>query len=188
MPLEFEKKNFLTVGRDTLHNGQARVTTHATTPVSIGAFCAIGFRFAIMPINHDVRFASVQNSFYRKYLDTAHPGSVGAPSRQRSKGGVTIGNDVWIADNVTVLSGVTIGDGCCIGAGSIVTKSLPPYTIAAGSPCRPLRRRYSDEVVELLLELAWWNWGDERIRRNKAFFIADLSEMSTEEVRALIVE
>lgn len=53
---------------------------------------------------------------------------------------VTIGNNVWIASNVVILPGVTIGEGAVIGAGSVVTKDIPPFTLAAGSPCTPIRR------------------------------------------------
>ena len=49
---------------------------------------------------------------------------------------ITIGNRVWIGGNVSVMPGVTIGEGCVIGAGSVVTKDIPPYTVAVGNPCR----------------------------------------------------
>ena len=52
---------------------------------------------------------------------------------------ITIGNNVWLASNVTVLPGVKIGDNSVIGAGSVVTKSVPASTFAAGNPCRPIR-------------------------------------------------
>ncbi len=52
---------------------------------------------------------------------------------------ITVGNDVWIGGNVTVLPGVTIGDGCVVGAGSVVTRDIPPHTVAVGNPCRPIR-------------------------------------------------
>lgn len=52
---------------------------------------------------------------------------------------ICIGNDVWIAANVVVLPGVTIGDGAVIGAGSVVTKDIPPHTLAVGNPCRVVR-------------------------------------------------
>ncbi|MFE3741120.1 acyltransferase [Streptomyces sp. NPDC059134] len=55
--------------------------------------------------------------------------------------GITVGDDVWIGSNVVVLDGVTIGDHCVVGAGSVVTKDLPPWTIAAGNPARPMRDR-----------------------------------------------
>lgn len=52
---------------------------------------------------------------------------------------ITIGNDCWLASNVTVCGGVTIGDGCVIGAGSVLTRDIPPYSFAAGNPCRVIR-------------------------------------------------
>lgn len=52
---------------------------------------------------------------------------------------ITIGDDCWLGGNVTVLPGVTIGRGCTIGAGSVVTKDIPPFMIAAGNPARVLK-------------------------------------------------
>ncbi len=58
---------------------------------------------------------------------------------------ITIGNDVWLGGNVVVLPGVTIGDGAVIGAGSVVTRDIPAYCIAAGNPCRVLRPITDDD-------------------------------------------
>ncbi len=52
---------------------------------------------------------------------------------------ITIGDDCWLAANVVVCGGVTIGEGCVIGAGSVVTRDIPPHSLAAGNPCRVLR-------------------------------------------------
>lgn len=52
---------------------------------------------------------------------------------------VTIGHNVWIGGSVTILPGVTIGDGVTIGAGSVVTRDIPPYTVAVGNPARIIR-------------------------------------------------
>jgi len=54
---------------------------------------------------------------------------------------VRIGNDVWLGSNVVVTAGVTIGDGAIIAAGAVVIKDIPPYTIAAGIPAKPIRCR-----------------------------------------------
>ena len=58
-------------------------------------------------------------------------------------------NDVWIGINVTLMPGVCIGRGAIIGAGSVVTKSIPPYTIAVGNPCKPIKVKYTcEEIIE----------------------------------------
>ena len=54
---------------------------------------------------------------------------------------IVIGNDVWIGANCVVVAGVKIGDGAIIAAGSVVTKDIPPYTIAGGIPAKPLKKR-----------------------------------------------
>ena len=58
-----------------------------------------------------------------------------------NRGGIIIEDDVWIGANCVVLDGVTIGKGSVIGAGSIVTKSIPPYSIAVGNPCKVIKSR-----------------------------------------------
>jgi virginiamycin A acetyltransferase len=65
-----------------------------------------------------------------------------------------------------VLSGVTIGDGAVIGTRAVVTKDVSPYTIVGGIPAKPIRKRFSDEVISRLLELQWWNWSENRFKEN----------------------
>ena len=87
------------------------------------------------------------------------------PGHPASRGDVVIGNDVWIGDNVTIMSGVTIGDGAVIAANAHVVKDVPPYCIAGGNPARVLKKRFTDEQIQQLLAIAWWNWPEERINR-----------------------
>lgn len=77
----------------------------------------------------------------------------------KNKDSVFIGNDVWIATGAQILLGVTIGDGAIIAAGSIVTKDVPPYTIVGGVPAKVIRKRFSDNIIEKLLALRWWDYG-----------------------------
>ena len=79
------------------------------------------------------------------------------------KGDTVIGNDVWIGQNVTVMPGIHIGDGAIIGTNSVVAKDIPPYSIAVGNPCRVVRKRFDDELIELLLKLRWWDKSIEEI-------------------------
>jgi virginiamycin A acetyltransferase len=82
------------------------------------------------------------------------------------KGNTIIGNDVWIGCNATIMPGLTVGDGAIIAANATVTKNVEPYTIVGGNPATMIRKRFSDEVIERLLELQWWNWDSEKITRN----------------------
>lgn len=66
---------------------------------------------------------------------------------------IQIGNDCWIASNVTVCGGVTIGDGCVIGAGSVVTRDIPSGVLAAGNPCRVIRKITPKDSIEFKKEL-----------------------------------
>ena len=81
------------------------------------------------------------------------------------KGDVSISNDVWVGENVTIMSGVTIGNGAVIGCAALVTKDVDDYCIVAGNLPRFVRRRFADEIIEALQELARWDLHTEDIKR-----------------------
>jgi acetyltransferase-like isoleucine patch superfamily enzyme len=64
---------------------------------------------------------------------------------QTARDVVTIGRDVWIGGHSTVLSGVTIGEGSLIGSGSVVTRDVPPFSVAVGNPARVVSTRFTPE-------------------------------------------
>jgi acetyltransferase-like isoleucine patch superfamily enzyme len=103
-----------------------------------------------------------------------------ADGHPTSKGDILIGNDVWIGRGARVLSGVTIGDGAVIAGYSVVTKDVRPYAIVAGNPAREVRRRFSDEQVDALLEIAWWDWPMRRI-------VACVAELSDPDIDHFIL-
>jgi acetyltransferase-like isoleucine patch superfamily enzyme len=82
------------------------------------------------------------------------------------RGDVVIGSDVWLGSRCCVLAGVRIGDGAVVGAQAVVTKDVPPYAIVAGNPAQVVKYRFPDDVVRELLEIAWWNWSEAKIRAN----------------------
>ena len=81
-----------------------------------------------------------------------------------------IGHDVWIGASVNILQGVSIGDGAIIGTNSLVTKDIPPYSIAVGIPARIIRKRFKEDDIELLESLQWWNWEKDRIKYFARYF------------------
>lgn len=83
-----------------------------------------------------------------------------------NKGDIIIGNDVWLGYESVVLAGVTIGDGAIIGARSVVTKDVPSYTIVGGVPAKIIRRRFAEEIISALSRIKWWDWPEEKIRKN----------------------
>jgi chloramphenicol O-acetyltransferase type B len=88
------------------------------------------------------------------------------PKAQKLKGDTIIGNDVWIGVEVMIMPGLKIADGAVIGARSLVTKDVGPYEIWGGNPAKLIKKRFSDEDIEKLLQIKWWNWGLDKIKAN----------------------
>jgi acetyltransferase-like isoleucine patch superfamily enzyme len=80
------------------------------------------------------------------------------------RGDIVVGSDTWLTMGCTVMSGVTIGDGAVVGTKAVVTKDVRPYAIVGGNPAREVRRRFSDEQVEALLRIRWWDWPTELVQ------------------------
>lgn len=171
--------NFIEIGRNSLFNGKKNLVASKDSRIIIGKYCAIANNINIITLNHDYNFPAIQGTLYKNFFNKGHPGCIkNPPSKTRTKGDVIIGNDVWIGEDVFISSGVTIGDGCCIGAKSVVTRNLPAYSICVGSPCKPIKKRYSQEIIDFLLNLKWWDWDDSKIKRNKIFFYTNLNEIT----------
>lgn len=121
----------------------------------IGKFCQIasGVTFIMNGANHQMNAAST----YPFYIMQGWRQTSPAPEDLPLKGDTIIGNDVWIGQNATILPGVHIGDGAIIGLGSIVGHDVDPYTIVAGNPAKPIKKRFDNEMIELLLRLQWWD-------------------------------
>ena len=132
----------------------------------IGRFCSIacGAKFLFTSANHAQKSLSTYPFpiFFEEWgLDVQN-----ITSAWDNKGGIVIGNDVWIGYEAVILSGVTIGDGAVIGARAVVTKDVPPYTVVGGTPAKPIRKRFLEDTISALLKIRWWDWPAEEIRRH----------------------
>lgn len=146
--------------------------------LKIGRFCSIacGAKFLFASGNHTMRSLSTYPFpiFFEEWgLDAKN-----IRDAWDNKGDIVIGNDVWIGYEAVILSGVTVGDGAVIGARAVVTKDVPPYTVVGGVPAKPIRKRFDDRTAETLRALRWWEWDEEKIRRN-------LSAIQSGEIAAL---
>ena len=121
----------------------------------IGKFCQIaaGVEFMMNDANHQMNAVSTFPFYTLEGWDMDAP----AASEMPFKGDTVIGNDVWIGQNAVLLPGVTIGDGAIIGANSVVGSDVAPYTIVAGNPAKVIRKRFDDELIDLLLQFKWWD-------------------------------
>ena len=130
----------------------------------IGKFCHISsnVKFIMNAANHTYTnfttygFGFLGNGWSSDSKDSNYK-KLGYPSDHVIKGDIVIGNSVWLGYDSLILPGVTVGDGSVVGARSVVTKNVPPYTIVAGNPARIIKRLFTDEVVECLLKLRWWD-------------------------------
>lgn len=133
--------------------------------IEIGKFCQIGGYVAIHSTNHPLNYPTtyINQSLFNGEL-----------KKLKTSNKVKIGNDVWIGHNAIILGGVEVGDGAIIGAGSVVTKDVSSYSIVAGNPAREIKKRFTDSIINELLELEWWNWSISEITKNKQFFFTNL--------------
>lgn len=125
---------------------------------TVGKFCSIASHVRLNPGNHPMWRVTQHHATYRlrDYGFAERDDDSFFDWRRAHR--VTVGHDVWIGHGAIVLPGVTIGTGAVVGAGAVVTKDVPAYTIVVGVPAKPLRGRFSPEVAEALLRIAWWDW------------------------------
>ena len=121
----------------------------------IGKFCQIasGVEFIMNGANHQMNSVSTFPFYTLEGWNMDPP----RPSDLPLKGDTVIGNDVWIGQNAVILPGTHIGDGAIIGANSVVGSNVSPYNIVIGNPARVLRKRFDDELIDIMLKFKWWD-------------------------------
>jgi len=153
-PRDFEKNNVLyhyPVNHDKL---------------IIGKFCSIACnaKFIMTSGNHAMN--SLSNYTFPIFYDEWGLDVFRVTDAWDNKGDIEIGNDVWIGYDSVIMSGIKIGDGAVVAARALVSKDVPPYTIVGGTPAKMIRKRFPDDVISKLIDLKWWDWPVEKIRKN----------------------
>lgn len=127
--------------------------------ITVGSYCSIA---------EDVRFIASGEHFYKRVSTFPFNSRLLSKSPTldtNSKGKIEIGNDVWIGYGAVVLSGVKIHDGAVIAARAVVRENVPAYQIFGGVPAKKISSRFTDEEIEFLLDLRWWDWEFDAIKR-----------------------
>ena len=157
------------VGRNSSLWGPGIHVLTRTEPVEIGNFCSIARNVSVHGYLHD-----------HQRISSYHVGRniLGRPIEEElvSRGPTRVGHDVWIGAGSHVMAGVEIGDGAVIGAGSVVTRDIPPYAVAVGTPAEAVRFRFSPEIIRRLQNSRWWEWSHEEIREREGLFLAPLTQ------------
>lgn len=153
-----------TVSHSTLGDYSYCVENTQIAYATIGKFANIASHVRIYASRHPMDRASLHHFTYRSawyFEDAADDQSF---FEWRASNGITIGHDTWIGHGAIVMPGVMIGNGAVVGSGSVVTRDVPAFAIAVGTPARVMRPRFPAPIVERLETLAWWNWEHRRLR------------------------
>lgn len=131
----------------------------------IGKYCAIArqAKFIMNGANHQMSGFSTY-PFY--IFGNGWEASTPDPQDFPYKGDTVVGHDVWIGYEAVLMPGVNIGSGAIIASKSVVIDHVPPYAIVGGNPARVIRKRFSDEIINDLLDIAWWDWDSETVTQN----------------------
>ncbi len=143
---------------------------------TIGKFCAVAANARLNALNHPMERISQHKITYRpnEYFVYAKVDKEFRDKRQQTR--VMIGHDVWIGHGAIVMPGLSIGHGAVIAAGAVVTKNVEPYAVVAGVPARRIKWRFEKIIREQIIQLAWWDWPQEKL----ALAVPDMQALSIE--------
>lgn len=161
-------------GIGTYDNG-AKVWRWTEAPLLIGKYCSIAHNVNFIvdegyhTISEITNYPFVHNLSQDKEL-------IDIRNSRQQKEGIVVGNDVWIGVNAVILPGVKIGNGATIAAGSVVNTDIPDYALVGGVPAKIIKMKHSDEVIEKLNQISWWNWEKSEIEKRKTDFYLSIDE------------
>lgn len=137
-PIYFDFGTHISMGEGSFANFNFTVLDEGK--VTIGKNVFIGPNVSLLTPIHPLRYQE-RNAFYNK--------KTGSMTNLERAGSIFIGDNCWLGGGVTVCPNVTIGQGCVIGTGSVVTRDIPPHSLAVGSPCRVVRSITESDSIHL---------------------------------------
>jgi acetyltransferase-like isoleucine patch superfamily enzyme len=128
--------------------------------VYVGKFTSIADNVSAMMVGHNP--SNVSTFPFNKLEDF----EIESKTHPIAYGDLHIGNDCWVGYGSMLFGGNSIGDGSIIAANSVITKNIEPYSIYGGNPARLIKKRFSEEIINQLLKIKWWEWEENKIREN----------------------
>lgn len=128
----------------------------------IGSYCSIGTGASFIMCGNQGHRHDWVSTFPFFYM-SEEPAFAQSANGYAPAGDTVLGNDVWVGSEAMIMPGVHIGHGAVIGSRALVTKDVEPYSIVGGNPAKTIRKRFAENEIALLLEMAWWDWTIEQI-------------------------
>lgn len=138
--------------------------------IKIGKYCQLGADVAIHSTNHPTAYLS---TYINKTLFN------GELCELKEVKKIRIGHDVWIGHNAIIVGNLSIGNGAVIASGSVVTKDVAPYSVVGGVPAREIKKRFSEQIINEVEKLQWWDMNQEELLKNKHLFFKDYSKATS---------
>ncbi|WP_088226528.1 DapH/DapD/GlmU-related protein [Desulfosporosinus sp. FKB] len=142
----------------------------------IGKFSNIAAMVRIGPTDHPMDRPTLHHFTYRRRKYGLAESDDEQFFQWRKEQRVTIGYDTWIGHGAIIMPGVKIGNGAVVGSGAVVTKDVDPYTVVVGVKAKPIKKRFSEESIQILEEIKWWDWSYEMIKERLNDFYLPIHE------------
>lgn len=129
----------------------------------IGSFCSIGSGVAFIMAGNQGHRNDWISTFPFFWMPDV-PAFEAARNGFQAAGDTVIGNDVWIGSEAVIMPGVRVGHGAVVGTRALVARDVEPYTIVGGNPAKPIRKRFDEARIAMLMEMQWWDWTDAQLQ------------------------
>jgi hypothetical protein len=140
----------------------------------VGSFCSISWNVSIGGFEHPVHRISTHGFSYQPLYSVVKKVPEVILNQYKK---TFIGHDVWVGCNAYIKAGVKVGNGAVIGASAVVTKDVPSYAVVAGNPAQVLKYRFSEDIINVLDEMKWWDWPPDQMKRRISLFQKDIKNI-----------